>query len=132
MTTYVARLTPPGIGTIASLAIWGPQALAIFRQHWRPRSRGANSTATHVVIGQLGDAEVGDAVGLETDHVASLERDRPGVGAVEAGDAVEQRSLAGAVRPDQAGDPAGLDIEIDAVQRMNAVEAARDAADFQQ
>ena len=51
---------------------------------------------------------------------------RPRVGRHQPGDAVEQRGLARAVRADQAGDASRLDREVDAVQRLHAIEAARD------
>ena len=56
----------------------------------------------------------------------------PECGIVEAGDAVEQRGLAGAVRPDQAADRAAGDVEADVLQRGHAAEADRDAVDREQ
>ena len=49
------------------------------------------------------------------------------VGLVEAGEQVEQRRLAGAVRTDQGGDGAPLDLEVVDVDRDEAAEPAGDA-----
>ena len=57
-----------------------------------------------------------------------VEADAAGIRRHQAGDAVEQRGLAGAVRTDQAGDAPGLHAQIDPAQRVHAVIAARQAA----
>jgi hypothetical protein len=59
------------------------------------------------------------------DHTATLRRH-------ETGDAVKQRRLAGAVGTDETGDRAGLDREVNAVQRADAVEGALQAVDVEQ
>ncbi len=69
------------------------------------------------------DAERGDAVARRLEQRAPLEADRAAVEAIEPGQAVEQRRLAGAVGPDQAEDLAGRDVERDAVERDDAAEA---------
>ena len=51
---------------------------------------------------------------------------------VEPGEAVEQRGLAGAVRPDQAEDLALVHVERDAVQRDDAAEHDADVANREQ
>ena len=56
----------------------------------------------------------------------------PGIGAVDAADAVEQRGLAGAVRPDQAADLAAPDIEGHAVHRDDAAKTHHNAEYAQQ
>ena len=58
--------------------------------------------------------------------------DLSGAGLVQPAEAIEQRGLAGAVRPDQAGDLAGHDVESDVIQSNHAAEAKGDAADRQQ
>jgi hypothetical protein len=70
--------------------------------------------------GELGDAEVeqplqqvGFAVGMREPHHASARL-------VEAGDAVEHRGLAGAVRPDQRRDVGPADVERHVVDRDRA------------
>ena len=57
--------------------------------------------------------------------------DLAGVRLEVAGDEVEQRGLAGAVRADQRGDDAGRQIEIDVVRRDHAAEALVDALEAQ-
>ncbi len=68
--------------------------------------------------------EAGDRVVAEPD----LAR----VGPLVAGDHVEQRGLAGAVRPDQAGDGALLDGDRRAVQRLDAAVGLHDSLGAQQ
>src|SRR5207244_8402744 len=62
----------------------------------------------------------------------SLEEDLAARGRIEAGDAVEQRGLAGAVRTDQPEDDALLDGEGDVQIRFHAAEEAADIADLEQ
>ena len=57
------------------------------------------------------DAGAADLERARADDLLALEVDRSGVGRQLAGDQVEHRRLAGAVRADQAGDAAGRDIE---------------------
>ena len=52
-----------------------------------------------------------------------------GVGLVEAGQQVEQRGLAGAVRADQAGDAAALDLQVVDRHGGETAEGAGDAVD---
>src|SRR5712691_2300763 len=59
------------------------------------------------------------------------EEDAAGVAPLEAGDAVEERRLAGAVGTDEAVDPAGLEAQRDAVDRGDAAEALLDAVDLE-
>ena len=63
---------------------------------------------------------------------AALEQDVALVGHVEAGQAIEERGLAGAVGADQPGDAAGRHVEGDAVERDDAAEAHRHVAHAQQ
>jgi hypothetical protein len=77
-----------------------------------------------------GQARPGDAVGAPGGDVASVEADLAAVGRDDAGDALEQRGLAGAVGADQRGDRAGLDVEIGAGERADAVEGAGQPSDF--
>src|ERR1043166_8085683 len=75
---------------------------------------------------------LGDAIGAPAGDVAAGEEDTAGLGRDQAGDAVEDRGLAGAVGADQAGDGAGLDDEVHSVERADAVEAALQTADLEQ
>ena len=51
----------------------------------------------------------------------------PGVRRVDAGDEVEERRLAGAVRPDHAHDLALVDVQVELVDAREPAEALRDA-----
>ena len=64
--------------------------------------------------------------GLQPRHVPAAELDRALVGPVEAGEHVDERRLAGAVRPDQPHDLVVVDLEIDAGERLHALEGPRD------
>ena len=84
------------------------------------------------VLEGAADADLGDAMRRPVEQRAPLEQDVAAIGGVEPADAVEQRRLAGAVRPDEPEDLAGLDREGDAVERDNAAETQCDVADFEQ
>ena len=55
------------------------------------------------------DAELAPLAGIERQDVLAVELDRAGIGAVNAGDGLHQRRLAGAIVADQADHFAGLD-----------------------
>ena len=76
--------------------------------------------------------EVGQPVRRRPQHVGAVEAgpSRPRAG--KARDAVEQRGLAGPVRPDQAADLAGGDGEVDAVERAQPAEVQAQPTDVQQ
>ena len=76
---------------------------------------------------RAGDAEVAEPIGSQTGHVGSGEAHRPGVRPDEAGDEIEERRLAGAVRPDQADDLPPADLERHVAIRVHAAEALRKA-----
>ena len=59
----------------------------------------------------------------------SVDLDQAGVGAVDAGEDVAQRRLAGAVLPEQHVDFAAAQLEVDVAQRPDPVEALRDVVD---
>ncbi len=61
------------------------------------------------VLERARDAALGDLVRLQPVERLAVEGEVPAVGAVDAGEHVEQRGLAGAVRPDQAVDLAAVD-----------------------
>ena len=64
--------------------------------------------------------------------LGAFEPDQAGVGAVDAGDDVEQRGLARAVGTDEAQDLAALDREIDPVERGDAAELFGEPAHFEE
>src|SRR5262249_23185046 len=78
------------------------------------------------------DAALDDLMRLEPDHALSGELDLARVGCVDAGDQVEQRRLAGPVRPDHAHDLALVHVEVEPVDAQQSPEALRDAAQVEQ
>ena len=64
--------------------------------------------------------------------VGAVEPDGAGHVLLQAGDHVERGRLAGAVRADEPGDDAGLDVEIDVAHGAVAPELHIDAPDFEQ
>src|SRR6185437_877457 len=77
------------------------------------------------------DPEVDELVARGAGQLAALEQDLAFAVAIDAADAVEQRGLAGTVRPDQAADLPLPDIERDTVERDDAAEADNYAADLE-
>ena len=71
---------------------------------------------------RAGDAEPGPLVRVEPADVAAVEQDPARGRRLQAGDDVEQRRLARAVRPDQTGDLAGARVEVDVGERAVAAE----------
>ena len=55
-----------------------------------------------------------------------------GVEGVDAGDALDQGGLAGAVVADEGGHLAGVDVEVDVVQDLHGAEALVDASEAQE
>jgi hypothetical protein len=72
------------------------------------------------------DAARGDAVRLQRRDVLAEQAHLAGIGRVEAGDHVDHRGLARAVRADQAENLALTDVERNTLQRTQAAEAAFD------
>src|SRR5690606_15304091 len=84
------------------------------------------------VLEGAGDAGLGNLVRFAPHHLLAVEADGAALRLVEAGDAVEERGLAGAVRSDEAGDGASRDAEIDAVEDGVAGKAEGEAGELQQ
>src|SRR5262252_3593156 len=76
---------------------------------------------------QVADAEAGALIHRQRGYVVAVELDAAAVGRDQAGDHVEHRGLAGAVRPEQTDRLAAADIETDALDDLAADEAALDA-----
>src|SRR5262249_60014210 len=76
------------------------------------------------------DAHAADLVAGRARDVAPLEEDPARRRLVEPGDAVHERRLAGAVRPDDADDLATLHGEVDLAAGDQPAEAPRDAPDL--
>src|SRR6185437_8423767 len=72
--------------------------------------------------------EAGDIAGLASDDRSPVEQHVALMGWMDAGDHVEHRRLAGTVGADQAADLTRLDVEIDAVEHLDAAEAHRHVA----
>src|SRR5207245_2056668 len=77
------------------------------------------------VLERPAHAARGDLVRTQADERVLLEPHLAGVGRVETGEHVEQRRLAGAVRPDDRGDPA-VEREVDIAHSGEAAEAFGD------
>ena len=83
---------------------------------------------------QIGDLErarqplMADRLRRHALDLAAVQRDGAAVGREQAGDQIEQRGLAGAVRPDQGVDFAGADLQARIGHGANAAEGLRDAA----
>ena len=77
--------------------------------------------------GRLGLARAGEAHRRAVDRGSS-----PSSGAMHAGEDVHQRRLAGAVLAEERVDLAGLQVEVDAAQRLDAAEALLDAAHLEE
>ena len=75
------------------------------------------------VLERPGDALAHDLVAAQGQHVDTVEGDRALGRAVDPGHAVEQRGLAGTVRPDQPTDLVVGDGEADLVERRDPAEA---------
>ena len=84
------------------------------------------------VLEGAGNAGGGDAVRLAPDQFEAVDTDAAGLRAVEAGYAVEDRGLAGAVGADQGQDLPRGEREPHAMQGLHAAEGDLQAADFQQ
>src|SRR5260221_13182 len=63
--------------------------------------------------------------------VGAIEHNPAGCRLVEAGENVERRGLAGAVRANQRMNAAALDLDIDAIDRFEAAEIFRQPGDFE-
>src|SRR5216683_3864285 len=80
------------------------------------------------VLEGAADAEGGDLIGPEAQERSPPEAHRSLFGHIEAGEDVEERGLARAVGPDDGGDAAFLEDEVDLVQRDQPAESLGDAA----
>src|SRR5437899_3087785 len=81
------------------------------------------------VLEGAGNAAPGALVRRHSAQRSPIEEDPAGVRLHHARDAVEQRRLAGAIRPDEAQDLAPVEVDRDAVQRDHATEAHIDVPD---
>jgi hypothetical protein len=92
----------------------------------------AHAAEQRQVLERAADADLGDAMARHRQQRPAVEHDRAALAVVQAADAVEQRGLAGAVRPDQPDDAPGRDVERHAVERDDAAEAYPDLLHSQQ
>ena len=77
------------------------------------------------------DAEVGRVLRAVDRDGLAVEEDLALVDRVDAGDALDQRRLAGAVVADEGHDLAGRDVEVDLVEGLDGAEALRDSAQLE-
>ena len=84
------------------------------------------------VLEGAADADFGDPVRRPLQDAHAFHQDVAGARLVEPAEAVEERGLAGAVRPDQAEDLALMHVERHAVQRDDAAEHDADVANRKQ
>ena len=84
------------------------------------------------VLEGAADADFGDPVRRPLQDALAFHQDVAGARLVEPAQAIEQRGLAGAVRPDQAEDLALMHVERHAVQRDDAAEHDADVANREQ
>src|SRR5260370_25724607 len=84
------------------------------------------------MLERAADTERCDRVLRQVEQRPALELDAAAVGMVESAQTVEERRLAGAVGTDEAADLTGGDLEGDVVQRDDAAEANRQAADAEE
>ena len=68
---------------------------------------------------------------MDPDLLAA-ELEGPRVGRPDAGDGLDQRRLAGAVVADEGDDLAGVDVEVDVLERLHRPEALGDPAQLQE
>ena len=78
-----------------------------------------------------GEAERADVMRLQADDLLAEGEHRAGIGAVEAGDEMKARGLAGAVRPDQRQRLVLLHGEADVLHGAQAAEALAESLDDQ-
>ena len=88
-------------------------------------------TEQRQVLKSAGDADLRDAMRRTPQRRAPFKQNIAAIGLVEPADAVEERRLAGAVRPDQTEDLTFVDSEGDAVKRNNAAKAHGDVANVE-
>src|SRR4029079_5802639 len=81
--------------------------------------RYAHARENPAALGGLGDAQSGDLVRRHVGDIVAVEFDVACAGAGPAENRHHQRRLAGAVGADQGYDFTGVDVEIDALQRLD-------------
>jgi hypothetical protein len=84
------------------------------------------ATKDRSFLRQIADAEPGTLIHRQRGDIVAIELDVSAIGFDQAGDHVENRGLAGAVRAEQADRLAAADVEADAFDDLAADEAALD------
>ena len=84
------------------------------------------------VLERSGDTQLGGAMRRHVRDLHAVERHAPRLGFVETADQVEDRGLAGPVRPDDAEHFAGVNGEGDITDRLDAAEADGQVARLEQ
>src|SRR5256714_6098188 len=83
------------------------------------------------VLKRTGHPLVGDAMRGQPDEFSAEQADGSRRWSEDAGNQVEDRGLASAVRPHEADDLTLIDVDVEAVDRGQAAESARQASDLQ-
>ena len=118
------------ISNTAATMLMLPIALALLSMLAEAMPQSAAIEQRNVLEGAT-ETEVRDLMARRGEDRTVLEEDIALIGDVEAGQAIEERRLAGAVRTDQASDLAGLNVEGDPVERNYTTEAYADVSDAQ-
>src|SRR5712692_5672981 len=117
-----------GAGPVQSVGgarVSGKGAHAHVRQDRQVRERADDLEGTR-------QAEQADGMGLEPDDAAPAEADLAGIGAEEARDEIEDRRLAGPIRPDQTQDLTGGHLQRQTVHGLQAAESLGHRAELEQ
>ena len=139
----IAEEREPRLGELADLALL--TALAGRAEH-RPEDAGPgvpvrrrHHVLAHAHVQEQAqrlegarDPALGDLVRLEADDAAPFEEDVACGRLVDAGDEVEERRLAGAVRADHADDLSLAHVDVEPVDDREAAERHRDVAQLEQ
>ncbi|MGY4420113.1 hypothetical protein ACVWY2_002538 [Bradyrhizobium sp. JR6.1] len=81
--------------------------------------RDAHARKDPPALGRLRDAQPRDLVGRHAGDVVAVEFDAAGAGARPAEDRHHQRRLAGAIGADQGDDLPSIDLDVDALERLD-------------
>ena len=85
------------------------------------------------VLKGSGDSDLGDLIGAKAGDVTVLEDDAsPFVGTQHASQDIEERRLAGAVGPDDAGDEAFFELKVEPLDGRDALEVLGDVVGTEQ
>ena len=119
----------PGSGASRTAVLNSAGRRLRFSRRWRPTmtfSQRRHALEDLQVLEGARQAARRELVGRQAGHVLAVEVDRAAARRVDAGDDVEQRGLAGAVRADDREDLAGVDGEAHAIDGFHAAKGDAD------